>query len=100
MDPIVFETPKELVCHLYLGEDTDTGICRRPSSLFNWYTQAKRFYDPMGCPACDNEEKLNKVIDGYRNILNFTPQEKNKSVSIVGGSFMIKLDGVVLGFVE
>lgn len=92
-----FDSPVEMVKHLYAGEDTPTGICGRPSALFGWYTKAKRFYDSTLCKSCKSKLSKEQIEQMYKDILNYSTEEKINCITAVGGSFVLKLDGQVLG---
>jgi len=100
MGELVFESPIELLKHLYAGEDSRTGICRAPSALFGWYSRAKRVYDSSLCGSCKGKVTREQVEQEYRQILNYTPDEQKKAVLAVGGNFALKMNGEVLGKVE
>lgn len=97
MTDYTFESPVELVKHLYAGEDTPTGICGKPSALFGWYTKAKRFYDSTLCKSCKSKLSKEQIEKMYKDILNYSTEEKINCITAVGGSFVLKLDGQVLG---
>ena len=92
-----FDSPVDLLKHLYAGEDTPTGICGRPSTLFMWYTKAKKFYDTTLCKSCKSKLTKEQIEEMYRDILQYSEQEKKNAVAAVGGNFILKLDGQVLG---
>lgn len=93
----VFQSPVELVRHLYAGEDTPTGICRAPSALFGWYTRAKRVYDSSLCGSCKTGTTRERVEQEYRAIVEYSAMEKRNAVLAVGGEFILKLNGETLG---
>lgn len=100
MAEYTFESPIHLVKHLYAGEDTPTGICGRPSALFGWYTKAKKFYDTTLCKSCKSKLSKEQIEKMYRDILNYSTEEKRNAMTAVGGSFVLKLDGQTLGKVK
>lgn len=100
MDDLVFESPVDLLKHLYAGEDSRTGICRAPSALFGWYTRAKRVHDSSLCETCKAKLTREGVEEEYCNIVNYSPEEKRNAVLAVGSPFVLKLNGQVLGRVE
>jgi hypothetical protein len=97
MAEYTFESPTDLVKHLYAGEDTPTGICGRPSALFGWYTIAKRFYDESLCKSCRPKYTDQQMESMYAEILKYPSQEKQNALLAVGGDFTLKLRGDVLG---
>ena len=100
MAEYIFESPAELVTHLYRGEDTPTGICSKPSTLFGWYTKAKRFYDQSLCKECRPKYTDAEMETMYADIVKYTKKEQQNAALAVGGSFTLKLRGEVLGKVE
>lgn len=100
MAEYTFESPVELLKHLYAGEDTPTGICGRPSSLFGWYTRAKGFYDQTLCKSCRPKFTNEQMEAMYADIVNYPEDERQNAACAVGGSFTLKLRGQVLGKVE
>ena len=100
MDEYVFESPVDLLKHLYAGEDTPTGICGRPSALFGWYTKAKRFYDQTLCESCRPKFTHAQMEAMYGDIVKYSEDEQRNAALAVGGSFTLKLRGEVVGKVE
>lgn len=95
-----FDSPVDLLKHLYAGEDTPTGICGRPSALFGWYTRAKHFYDSTLCASCKSKLTKEQIEAMYRDILQYSEDERKNAVAAVGGNFTLKLDEKVLGRVS
>ena len=100
MDEYVFESPVDLLKHLYAGEDTPTGICGRPSALFGWYTVAKKFYDQTLCESCKSKLTEEQMESKYLEILDYSKEEQRNAALAVGGTFTLKLRREVLGKVE
>lgn len=100
MSHLIFESPVDLVKHLYAGENTLTGICRAPSALFGWYTRAKRVYDSSLCGSCKGKITREAVEQEYVQIVNYSSTEKINAVLAVGSEFTLKLDGKTLGRVQ
>ena len=100
MTDFIFETPSDLVKHLYAGEDTRTGICGRPSALFGWYTVAKKYYDQTLCKSCRPKLTEQQMEAMYGDIVKYSEDEQRNAALAVGGSFTLKLRGEVLGKVE
>ena len=100
MNEYTFESPVDLVKHLYAGENTPTGICRAPSTLFGWYSRAKRVYDNSLCATCKQNIKEEDVENEYAQIVQYPDIEKRNAVLAVGGVFTLKLRGTVLGKVD
>ena len=100
MNEYTFESPVDLVKHLYAGENTPTGICRAPSALFVWYSRAKRVYDTSLCSTCKQNIKEEDVEKEYIGIIQYSDAEKRNAVLAVGGVFTLKLRGTVLGKVD
>jgi len=100
MNEYTFESPVDLVKHLYAGENTLTGICRAPSTLFVWYSRAKRVYDTSLCSTCKQNIKEEDVENEYIGIVQYPDAEKRNAVLAVGGVFTLKLRGTVLGKVD
>lgn len=100
MDELIFESPLDLLKHLYAGEDSRTGICRAPSALFGWYTRAKRVYDSSLCASCKGGITRESVEQDYCKIVEYSSVEKTNAVLAVGAPFTLKYNGVVLGKVE
>jgi hypothetical protein len=100
MPEYTFESPLELLRHLYAGEDSPDGICRAPSTLFGWYSRAKKVYDSSLCEPCKQGITRENMEREYAAILQYTPEEQINAVLAVGGNFILKLNGVVLGKVE
>jgi hypothetical protein len=78
MNEYTFESPVDLVKHLYAGENTPTGICRAPSALFVWYSRAKRVYDTSLCSTCKQNIKEEDVENEY--IYSETPNFENEAM--------------------
>jgi len=97
MAEYTFDSPVHLVKHLYAGENTPTGICGRPSSLFGWYTKAKKFYDTTLCKSCKSKLTKEQIEEMYTDILRYSEDERKNAVLAVGGNFTLKLDGKILG---
>lgn len=97
MPEYTFESPVDLLRHLYAGEDSPDGICRAPSALFGWYSRSKRVYDSSLCGSCKPKFTREDMEREYREILNYSPEEKRNAVLAVGGVFTLKADGQVLG---
>lgn len=100
MTDYIFDNPIDLVKHLYAGENTPTGICGRPSALFGWYTRAKHFYDSSLCASCKSKLTKQEIEKMYKDILDYSSEEKKNAIDAIGGTFTLKLDGQVLGEVE
>lgn len=100
MNEYVFESPVDLLKHLYAGEDLPTGICGRPSCLFGWYTVAKKFYDQTLCKSCKSKLTEEEIEAKYSDIMNYSEQEKQNAALAVGGSFTLKLRGETLGKID
>ena len=100
MSEIRFQSPVALVTHLYRHEDDPQGICREPSLLFDWYSQAKRFYDASLCPVCKKRMSQTDIEAGYAGILHYDAEQKTLAALAVGSAFVLELNGLVLGKVE
>lgn len=100
MSEMHFQSPAALVTHLYGHEDDPKGICRGPSRLFDWYSQAKRFYDATLCPVCKKRMNATDIEAGYAAIIDYDAEQKTLAALAVGSAFVLELNGVVLGKVE
>ena len=100
MSEMHFQSPAALVTHLYRHEDDPKGICRGPSRLFDWDSQAKRFYDATLCPACKKRMSAADIEAGYVAILEYDSEQKTLAALAVGSAFLLEMRGVVLGKVE
>jgi len=98
----IFESPLELVKHLFSTENINDGIFSKPSAICGWYIKAKKIYDPSACDCTEKatKEEIEQVESMYKTILTYSDEEKRNALFVIGGDFTLKLNGQILGKVS